>query len=746
MFLKILKINLLSLFILTATFAEVVNVFKITGNDRISSQTIKVFLGVKVGDDLSNDEINRSLKELYKTNFFKDIKINLIDGLFVVSVIENPIIQSISFEGIKAKKVIEALKKVITLKEKSSFQNIRLQEDIRAISNGLKQNGYYFAVVEAEQITNDNNTIDITYKVDLGDKALIKDIKFIGDKKFKSRKLRSIIVSEEARFWKFISNKKYLNKNTVQLDQRLLENFYKNKGFYTVTVDETFAKFVDEEYFTLTYKINAGPKFSFNNFTLNLPDDYEPVYFVKIQEIFSKLKDEDYSFIKIEKILDEIDKIALDEQYEFINADVEEVIVSGNKIDFIINIKETKKLYVQEINILGNDITKETVIRDELIVDEGDAFNEILHNKSLNILRSKNIFKDVSSEIIEGDNSSKKIINIKITEKPTGEISLGAGVGTAGGTMGFSVKENNFLGTGSKVETTLNIGADKIAGVFSFYNSNFNYTGNSLSASLRSETTDKMTDFGYKSTLTGIALGTGFERYEDFYFTPSIASNYEKIDTSSLASSVKQKQNGTYFDTDFKYGLILDKRNQGFQPSSGYRSSFQQSLPLISDDYALINSYEFDVYKEFLDDYIASIGFKAKSAHSISGDDVRVSKRLYMPGKILRGFESGKIGPIEDNIYIGGNYFSALNVATTLPFILPNFQDTDFKLFLDAANIWGVDYSSTIDDSSNIRSSIGVAVDWYTVIGPLNFSLAQPIAKKSTDKTESFRFQLGTSF
>ena len=746
MFLKIFKINIFSLFILTATFAEVVNDFKITGNERISSETIKIFLGVKVGDDLSKNEINKSLKELYKTNFFKDIKINLINGLFSVSVIENPIIQSISFEGIKAKKVVEALKKVITLKEKSSYQNVRLQKDIRAISNGLKQNGYYFAVVETEQIVNDNNTINIIYKIDLGDKAIIKDIKFIGDKKFKSRKLRSIIVSEEARFWKFISNKKYLNKNTVKLDQRLLENFYKNKGFYTVTVDETFAKFVDEKFFTLTYKINAGPKFTFNNFTLNLPDDYEPVYFVKIKEIFSKLKDEDYSFIKIEKILDEIDKIALEEQYEFINADVEEVIVSDNKIDFIINIKETQKLYVQEINILGNNITKETVIRDELIVDEGDAFNEILHNKSLNNLRSKNIFKDVSSELIDGDNSSKKVINIRVTEKPTGEISLGAGVGTSGGTMGFSVKENNFLGTGSKVETTLNIGADKISGVFSFYNSNFNYTGNSLSASLRSETTDKMTDFGYKSTLTGITFGTGFERYEDFYFTPSVSSNYEKIDTSSLASAIKQKQNGTYFDTDFRYGLTLDKRNQGFQPSSGYRSSFQQSLPLISDDYALINSYEFDVYKEFLDDYIASIGFRAKSAHSISGDDVRVSKRLYMPGNKLRGFESGKIGPIENNTYIGGNYFSTLNVATTLPFILPNFQDTDFKLFLDAANIWGVDYSSTIDDSSNIRSSIGVAVDWYTVIGPLNFSLAQPIAKKSTDKTESFRFQLGTSF
>jgi len=746
MFSKILKINILSLFILTATFAEVVNDFKITGNERISSETIKIFLDVKVGDDLSKNEINKSLKDLYNTNFFKDIKINLIDGLFVVSVIENPIIQSISFEGIKAKKVVEALKKVITLKEKSSFQNIRLQKDIRSISNGLKQNGYYFAVVEAEKIVNDNNTIDITYKVDLGDKALIKDIKFIGDKKFKSRKLRSIIVSEEARFWKFISNKKYLNKNTVKLDQRLLENFYKNKGFYTVTVDETFAKFVDEEFFTLIYKINAGPKFTFNNFTLNLPDDYEPVYFVKIQEIFSNLKDEDYSFIKIEKILDEIDKIALDEQYEFINADVEEVIVSDNKIDFIINIKETQKLYVQEINILGNDITKESVIRDELIVDEGDAFNEILHNKSLNILRSKNIFKDVSSELIDGDNSSKKVINIRVTEKPTGEISLGAGVGTSGGTMGFSVKENNFLGTGSKVETTLNMGQDKVSGVFSFYNNNFNYTGNSLSASVRSETTDKMEDFGYKSTLTGIAFGTGFERYEDFYFTPSISSNYEKIDTSTLASAIKQKQNGTYFDTDFKYGLVLDKRNQGFQPSSGYRSSFVQTLPLISDDYALINSYEFDLYKEFLDNYIASVGFTAKSAHSLSGDDVRVSKRLYMPGKKLRGFESGKIGPIEDNTYIGGNYFSTLNLSTTLPFILPNFQDTDFKLFLDAANIWGVDYSSTIDDSSNIRSSIGVAVDWYTVIGPLNFSLTQPIAKKSTDKTESFRFQLGTSF
>ena len=746
MFSKILKINIIFLFCTSLLFAEMVEDFKINGNDRISDETIKVFLKVKKGDDLNPNDINKALKNLYNTNFFKDVNLSLVNGQLLVNVVENPIIQSIEFLGIKTKKINEALSDVITLKEKSSFQESYLDNDVRAITNILKQNGYYFVEVQPVQTINDNNTINLAYEIALGNKALIKKINFIGDKVFKSRKLRNVIVSEESKFWKFISNKKYLNQSRIELDRRLLESFYKNKGYYQVVVNETSAQFVDESYFSLIYKINAGPKFTFNDFNLILPKDYDSANFSEIEKVFKELKGKNYSLNQIENILDEIDKVALQEQYEFIKASVEEEIIGTDKINFNITIDESEKLYVQRINILGNNITREEVLRNSLIVDEGDAFNEILHNKSLNNLKAKNIFKNVKSEIVDGDTKNQKIINISVEEKPTGEISLGAGVGTTGGTVGFSVKENNFLGKGLKVESTLNVSGDTVRGVISMYDPNYNYSDNSLSTSFQSQVTDKMTDFGYKSSVTGFNIGTSFEQYDDFYFSPSISSFYETVDTSSTASAVKKKQDGSYFDTNFSYGLTYDKRNQRFQPSDGFRSSFKQTLPMISDDYAITNAYYFDSYHEIYENFVGALGFSARAVNSISGDDVRVSKRLYVPNSRLRGFETGRVGPIEDGAYVGGNYITTLNLSTTVPTIFQSLENTDLKVFYDAANIWGVDYSSDIDDSNNLRSSVGVSIDWYTVVGPLNFSLAQPITKKSTDKTETFRFQLGTSF
>ena len=194
------------------------------------------------------------------------------------------------------------------------------------------------------------------------------------------------------------------------------------------------------------------------------------------------------------------------------------------------------------------------------------------------------------------------------------------------------------------------------------------------------------------------------------------------------------------------YSLQYDKRDQLYQPSDGYISTFYQSVPLnIEDNQTLINSYELKNYYEYYDDLVASISIFTKAANSMGDDDVRISNRLYLPSRKLRGFESGKVGPIDGGDFIGGNYLASFNAASELP-IFESLETIDFNIFYDAANVWGVDYSSTINDSSALRSSMGLGIDWYTPIGPLSFSFAQPLSKKETDKTETFRFNLGTTF
>ena len=745
---KKFSITVLFLFLLiNSSYAEVISKFKVIGNERVSTQTILNFSNLNIGDDPSKKDLNDSLKQIYETNFFEDVSINIDNSILSIYVKEYPIIQDIKFNGIKAKKYIEILKENTLLKPKSPFNKFTLKQDQKKIINILRQTGFYFATIDSQKQINSNNTVNLIYNIEMGDKAFIEKINFIGDKKFKSRKLHSVIVSEENKFWKFLSKDKFLNKERTDLDKRLLKNFYLNKGYYNVVIEQAFTKILDNKTFQLTYKIDSGEKFKFNSFQLIIPQDFEEDKFDDLKDIFESLKNETYTYKKIELILDEIDKISLKENYEFIDANVSETIIGTNKLNFVFKIKDSERFYVDKINIIGNDITNENFIRQQIIVDEGDPFNKLLHNKSVNKIRSTNIFKSVKSNVRNSSSPGQKIIDITVEEKPTGEISAGAGYGTQGSTISVGIRENNFSGKGIKLNANLTLNEDSIKGAFSYTEPNFAYSDKSVTTSLESTTTDKEKDYGYKSSLTKIGIGTRFEQYEDFYFSPFISISNESLTTTANASTNYKKQEGTYFDTLFNYSLSYDKRNSSYRPTNGFISTFSQELPLYSDSMSLSNGYRFTSYKEFLDDMIVSLAIYGKTINSITSDkDVRVSKRLFMPKTRLRGFEAGKIGPKDGTDFVGGNYSAAVNATTTLPFLFPTMENVDFLLFFDAANVWEVDYSNNIHEGNKIRSSTGIALDVITPVGPLSFSLAQPISVASGDITENFRFDIGTSF
>ena len=745
---KKLSIFTIAYFLLSnVSYSEIISEFNIIGNNRVSTQTIINFSELNKGANITDNDLNNILKKIYETNFFEDVSVDIKNSILTINVKEHPIIQDIKFEGIKATKFIEVLIDEISLKPKGPFNKFTLKRDQEKVLNILKQSGYYFATVDVQKEDNPNKTINLIYNVKMGEKAFIKKIKFIGDKKFKSRKLNSVITSEESKFWKFLSKKKFLDKARTDLDKRLLKNFYLNKGFYNVIIEQAFTQILDNKSFSLTYKINAGEKFLFNNFDLIIPQDFDEIKFNELKKVFKSLENTTYSYSKIESILDVIDKISLKENYEFINAAVTENIVENNKINFIFNIKDGDKFYVDRINISGNNITKENYIRQQLIVDEGDPFNTILHTKSINKIKATNIFKSVKSKVSDSTNSGQKIIDISVEEKPTGEISAGAGYGSAGSTVAFGIKENNFKGEGIKLNFNINISADAIKGGFAYTQPNFAYSDKSVTTSIESTTTDKEKDYGYKSSLNKIALGTRFEQFEDFYFSPNLSISNEVLTTTQNASTNYKKQEGSYFDALFNYNLTNDKRNSPYRPDSGYVSSWSQELPIVSDGMAVSNGYTFTHYQEFLDDMIVTIGVYGKTINSLrSNKDVRVSKRLYMPQTKLRGFESGKVGPKDGADFVGGNYSASFNATTTLPFLFPTFENIDFLLFFDAANLWHVDYSANVDQGNTVRSAAGIAVDVISPMGPLSFSLAQPLTEADGDVTESFRFNLGTTF
>ena len=745
MFKKIIKILLILLFTESFSYAEVIKDISVSGNKRISKESIVVFGQIEFGVDYDQDSLNNILKNIYETNFFKNISFNLNNSILEIKVLENPIIEEVQLNGIKSSKLNEVLLEKINLKSRKSYVDTIFQSDLNLIKNIIKSSGYYFAEIQTQSITNEEqNTIVLIYNIELGNRAKINDVQFIGDKKIKDRKLKNIITSEESRFWKFISQSVYLNYERIELDKRLLTNYYKNNGYYDVNVTNSFVEFKNNGSFKLIFNIDAGKKFSFNKLNLILSDDYNSKYFSDIRSALKKLENTEYSLYKIEKVLREVDKIALSKQYEFIDATLTEKIIDDNKLDISISFIDTEKFYVERINILGNSYTIEEVIRNSLIVDEGDPYNEILFNKSINNIKSKGIFGKVETKILPGSNQNLKIIDLIVEEKPTGEISLGAGIGTSGGSIGGGVKENNFLGKGIKLDTNLQISANTIKGKFVYEKPNFNYSDNTLRTSIESTSKDNLADSGYKTSEIGFSVGTSFLQYENLYFIPEISTSYEKLETTSVASSALRSQKGNYLDTYLNYSIVYDLRNKQYRADDGFRNRFYQELPLLSDNKEIINSFESSRYKK-ISDMVTKISFYGRAVNTLNNENVRISKRLYIPERKLRGFESGKVGPVEKNDFVGGNYVSSLNFNVTLPELLPSFQNTDISFFIDAANVWGVDYNSAID-TSKIRSATGIALDITTPIGPLNFSLSQALIKDTTDITETFRFNLGTSF
>ena len=740
-------VTLITYFLLFSTVSNAENIknIVIAGNDRVSDETIKIFSSINIGDEINSDKLNKIIKNLYETNFFENISVNFENHELLITVKESPVINKILINGVKSKTMMETITKNMLLKSRSSFSDYQLDKDRLEILKELKNMGYYYSKIEILQEFKENNSLDLIFNINIGDKAKIKKITFTGNKIFKDSKLKSIIISEEFKFWKFISGKKYLNENIILIDNRLLKNFYLNQGYFNAEINSSFARLIDNESFELIFNINANERIFFNNISLKLPDDFDKNNYTKINNLFQDLKGEPYSINKIEKILKRINNITIYEQYVSTNASVEENVYD-NKIDLKFLIEETDPIYVDKINIYGNNVTKEAVIRNQLEIDEGDPFNNILFNRSINNLKNLNFFKDVKTEFLENTSNKTKIIDISVEEKPTGEIMAGAGVGTSGTTTTFGIKENNYLGNGLSLNANLEISEETIKGKFSLRNPNYNNSNKSIYTNIQSLETDRLSDFGYKTNKSGITIGTNFENYEDLFFGIGINSYYEVIETDSTASTQQQKLKGNYFDNFLSLNFDYDKRNQKFQTTQGFRNYFSSDIPLISETNTLVNTYIVTNYYEYLNNSVLKSSFYFQNSNSITGENIKLSERLYLPSNRLRGFQKGKVGPKDGDDFIGGNYIASFNISSDLPKVLENSQTTDLKIFLDVANVWGVDYDSGLDSSDDIKSAVGLGLDWFSPIGPMNFSLSQPLSKGSNDITETFRFNLGTTF
>ena len=727
------------------TFAEIKKI-NIVGNARVSSATIESLVDKKI-INIDTIYINNLTKKIYDTDFFSDVKISFNQDVLTINVSENPIVNFFYINGVKDSD-LDQVNKIITLKENSIFSSSKLKKDIEATREFLNASGYYQASITPEVIKIDNNQINLIINIDKKEISKIKNIYFIGNKYFSNSQLLDVITSTEDGWWKIFSSSA-LSEQRIEYDKQLLKDFYKSKSFYDAQIESAFASIDKNNKFTLTYSINSGKKYKFGDYDIKVSGlALKEVDINEIKNISNKLlKNEFYSPLTINKINKQITDFLETKKYGNFEINIQDLKAADDKINIIIQLNEGQKSLVNKINIKGNTITEEKVIRDNLIISEGDQLNSSKVKKSIDNVKSKQLFSKVEYKIEDSEKKNFKDLNLFVKEQPTGSISAGVGYGSNGGLFEASINERNFLGQGINLNFTGRLSSDEIKGEFSYVDPNYLNSNKELAASLFS-VVDDYENSGYQNKSAGTKFATKYEIYDDIFFRPNLAVQFDTLEVTGNASSLLRSRQGDFITTSLGYNFLYDQRDSKFNPTSGSIIYFDQNIATFFSDIPTVQTgVGATFYKELLSDkFIGSAKARLTNVLAFNDKDVKLSDRVFSTNSDLRGFEQRGVGPVDSGDHIGGNNLATLSLKSTFPNPIPeNLRATTF-LFLDMGNVWGADYSSSISDSSKLRSTTGIALDLMSPIGPLSFTYSIPLSKASTDKEQNFLFNIGSSF
>ena len=739
------KILTVILLLSSTVFADEKSNYEILGNKRISDQTILSIIEFKKNKNYKIDDLNNFQKKLYNTNYFSKVSIKINKNKINIVVEENPIIDFFYINGVVNNKREEFFYENLSLGQNKIFSEALLKKDIENIKANYQDAGFFDVTVDTSISKISGNALNVVINVQRKEKYKINRIYFIGNKKYKSSTLSDVVSSSEKGWWKFLGSTSLVNKNRINFDKNLLKRFYLNNGFYDVQITSSDINFIGNNLADITFSINSGIKYYFSKHELldedkNLNEDnikdLNKIIVKKLQGTFSQKKLDD-----INKLLNEYLR---NKKIEFVTFFNKVNKTSDKKLDVEFRFVKKSRRYVNLINISGNTITEEKVIRRNLLFSEGDSYLDYKVSKSIDKVKSLKIFKDVKFQT-ENSGNEKVDLNIYVEEQPTGSVSAGIGVGSSGSTISSTIVEKNLFGKGIMLDGNASFGTEKVSGNVGLSLPDFMNTGNTFNYNIFAINTD-FENSGYESKKIGNGFSTQYNVYEDISLRTGFGIDLDAINTNDSASSLYKSREGDYLTYKGFYSISNDKRNSKFQPSKGYRVGFGQGLALPGSDITYIeNNLDAAIYHSMSDNYIFSLKSGLNTINSIGDEDIKLSDRKFLRQSKLRGFESYGIGPRDGSDHIGGNYSVYASLSSTIPNPIPDSWNAKSFIFLDAGNVWGVDFNESID-SNKIRSSAGVSLEWVSPLGPLSITLAENISKADGDLEESFSFQIGSSF
>jgi outer membrane protein insertion porin family len=741
----------------------------VKGNERIEAGTVISYLPIQPGETVDPAKIDLALKSLFRTDLFADVKIDMEGADLVVTVVENPIINRVLFEGNRGLKE-DKLRDEVSVRPRGIFTRSKVQQDVQRIVELYRRSGRISANVTPQIIELPQKRVDLIFKIDEGPKSGVLRVNFLGNKQFSDNDLRDVVVTKQSTWYKFFTSNANYDPDRLEYDKEQLRKYYRNRGFYDFRIISAVAELApDKNGFVVTYTLEEGPKYKFGKVAVET--ELKRLDKDVLQNLLPIREGQTYEDEKIEQATDALTFAAGAAGFAFV--DVRPNYTPNRetrRVDVIFQVREGPRVYVDRIDIVGNTRTLDYVIRREMNVAEGDAYNRALVDRSKNQIKGLGFFKDVTIDETPGSAPDRTGLRVKVEEQPTGELSFSAGYSSVDQlVVDLGISERNFRGRGQDVRARVSAGSLRQQVDFSFTEPRF--TGRDLAAGVDVYyyRTDYSDFLAYKTNSLGAGLRFNFPltlnsrgslRYTLRRDEVSIDDVLCDPNNLQVSYSICQ-QRGAFITSLVGYGVRLDRRNDPINPTRGFYAELSQDFAGLGGDVKYVRT-EMDGawYHGFTKSLILSVSGSGGYVFGWSGDNVRINDRFYKGGETFRGFETAGIGPRDTNPTrtdaLGGKAYAIGSVELTVPTGLPEQYGIKAAVFSDFGTVGLLDSEDKLGangvrdplilDDLALRASAGVSIFWKSPMGPIRFDFSRVLAKEDYDKTETFRFSTSTRF
>ncbi len=747
----------------------------IQGNERIENDTILAYLPVQVGDTVGAEQIDASIKALFRTDLFSDVAVELQGGDLVVRVSENPIINQVVFEGNSNLKD-DKLRDEVTVRPRGIYTKAKVEADVQRIVELYRRSGRISVTVTPQIVALPQKRVDLIFKINEGPKSGILRIEFLGAKRFSAAQLRGVITTRESRIYRLFSSNDNYDPDRIDYDQEQLRKFYRNRGYYDFRIVNAVAELApDKNGFVVTYTLDEGPRYKFGKLTVNT--ELKKLNGAVLRQLLPIRSGQLYQDEKIEQATDALTFAAGAAGFAFVEVEPHYTPNRVNHtVDLSFDVKEGPRVYVERIDVVGNTETLDYVIRRELLLSEGDAYNRVLVDRSKNQVKALGFFKDVDITQLPGSAPDRTVLQVKVTEQPTGELSFSAGYSSVDKLVAdIGVSERNFGGRGEDARAEVSLGSIRQQLSLSFTEPRFRGRHISAGWDLYAYRYDFTQYAGYTSASLGGDVHVGFPlspyltmqlRYS--LHTDNIATSASQCGNPPTLSTLICDQQGTTLTSAPGYTLRWDKRNDPINPTRGFVMSLSQDFAGLGGSVRYIKTIgEADWYHGFNSDFILSLTGQFGYVSGWGGDSVRINDRFFAGGgnaggAQFLGFQVAGVGPRDTtpnlgDEALGGKFYAIGTIQETFPDGLPEQYGIHTAAFAQVGTLGLLDDADKrtpgsliadpfVKDDLNVRVSAGVNIYWKSPLGPIEIDLGVPIVHDSYDKQQVFNFTTSTRF